>query len=237
MARQLEEYQLIERSIIKTYRKELWNPFVEGVQQYRLISDGDRIAVKLQNTAASMLLAKLLSHLQRISETQFALLVLCDTDDAATIENAARLHIPVRMVSSDGIKEALTQTGCNKQAQDTCMSDVLEAMLGGLLCNAALKAMLPKQTADGAPELILPLYCIGRDSILKWARYNSLCFDEAPAGDTAAMIEDLKRINPAIEHNLFKSIHAVCLDTFPGYTLDREWHSFLDKYDRTETEV
>ena len=37
MERQLDACQRIERSIIKKYRKELWNPFILAVKQYRLI--------------------------------------------------------------------------------------------------------------------------------------------------------------------------------------------------------
>ena len=45
MARTLEPYQLVERSIITKYRKVLWNPFIEAVKRYEMIQPGDRIAV------------------------------------------------------------------------------------------------------------------------------------------------------------------------------------------------
>ena len=44
------------------------------------------------------------------------------------------------------------------------------------------------------------------------------------------MIRRLKRDNPDIDKSIFNSIHAVCLDTFPGYKEDGEEHSFLEKY-------
>ena len=40
MKRELEPYQLIERSIIKKYRKELWTPFIVAVKRYELIQAG-----------------------------------------------------------------------------------------------------------------------------------------------------------------------------------------------------
>ena len=43
------------------------------------------------------------------------------------------------------------------------------------------------------------------------------------------LIKDLRKTNPDIEHNIFKSIHSVCLDTMPGYKQGGEYHSFLDK--------
>ena len=39
MARELEPYQNIERSIIKKFRKEIWRPFIEAVQRYELVND------------------------------------------------------------------------------------------------------------------------------------------------------------------------------------------------------
>ena len=44
MKKTLEPYQLIERSIIKKYRKELWTPFIVAVKRYELVQAGDRIA-------------------------------------------------------------------------------------------------------------------------------------------------------------------------------------------------
>ena len=37
MKKTLEPYQLIERSIIKKYRKELWTPFIVAVKRYELV--------------------------------------------------------------------------------------------------------------------------------------------------------------------------------------------------------
>ena len=47
MARELEPYQNIERSIIKKFRKEIWRPFIEAVQRYELVNEGDKIAKRL----------------------------------------------------------------------------------------------------------------------------------------------------------------------------------------------
>ena len=44
------------------------------------------------------------------------------------------------------------------------------------------------------------------------------------------LIRRLKQDNPYIEKSIFRSIHAVCLDTFPGYKTEGKEHSFLEKY-------
>ena len=65
MKREMEPYQLIERSIIKKYRKELWTPFIVAVKRYELIKAGDKIAVCISGGKDSMLMAKLMQELQR----------------------------------------------------------------------------------------------------------------------------------------------------------------------------
>ena len=42
MKRELTKCQLIERSVSKKYRKEIWNPFIAAVKRYELIAPGDR---------------------------------------------------------------------------------------------------------------------------------------------------------------------------------------------------
>ena len=73
MKKTLEPYQLIERSIIKKYRKELWTPFIVAVKRYELVQAGDRIAVCISGGKDSMLMAKLMQELQRHSDVPFEL--------------------------------------------------------------------------------------------------------------------------------------------------------------------
>ena len=71
MKRELTEEQLIERSIIKKYRKELWNPFIAAVKRYELVNEGDKIAVCISGGKDSMLLAKLMQQLHKCSDVPF----------------------------------------------------------------------------------------------------------------------------------------------------------------------
>ena len=107
MARELSFAQLAQRSIIKTYRKEIWNPFVEGCKEYRLISEGDRIAVCISGGKDSVLLAVCMKHLQRISDVNFELKFICmdpgynEANRKQIEENCKRLEIPVEFFESD----------------------------------------------------------------------------------------------------------------------------------------
>lgn len=107
MSRDLTPQEIAERSLIKTYRKSLWNPFIAAVKRYELIAPGDRIAVCISGGKDSMLLAKLMQELQRHTDRPFFLTFLVmdpgyRPENRALIEsNAALLGIPVEIFESD----------------------------------------------------------------------------------------------------------------------------------------
>ena len=72
MKRDLQPHELIERSIIKKFRKTIWNPFTLAVRQYQLIQPGDKIAVCISGGKDSMLMAKLFQELQKYSKVPFS---------------------------------------------------------------------------------------------------------------------------------------------------------------------
>ncbi|MBE6742347.1 MAG: tRNA 2-thiocytidine biosynthesis protein TtcA [Ruminococcaceae bacterium] len=278
MKRKLEEYQIIERSIIKTYRKEIWNPFIEGVKSYELVNEGDKIAVCISGGKDSMLMAKLMQQLQRVSETNFELVFLVmdpgyNAENRKKIEdNAKKLRVPITVFESSIFEIAnnaggspcylcarmrrghlyakAKELGCNKIALGHHFTDVIETTLLGMFYGSQLQAMLPKlhSTNFEGMELIRPMYCIKEEAIIKWKNHNNLEFlqcacrfvDEYSNSDDGIgkskrqeikmLIKQLEKENPGIEHSIFKSIHSVCLDTFPGYKKDGEYHSFLDEY-------
>ena len=73
MSRELSPREIAERSLIKKYRKELWNPFIAAVKRYELVVPGDRIAVCISGGKDSMVLAKLMQELQRHTDQPFEL--------------------------------------------------------------------------------------------------------------------------------------------------------------------
>ena len=46
------------------------------------------------------------------------------------------------------------------------------------------------------------------------------------------LIKDLKKVNPFVEGNIFKSVENVNLKTIIAYKKDGVKHSFLDTYDQ-----
>ncbi len=206
MSRELEKYELVERSIIKKYRKEIWNPFIIAIKNYELINAGDRIAVCISGGKDSMLMAKLLQELHKYSEVPFELVYLVMDPGYSEINrkkiesNAKLLHIPITVFETN-IFDVANKTekspcylcarmrrghlykkaqdlGCNKIALGHHFSDVIETTLIGMFYGSQLQSMLPKlhSTNFKGMELIRPMYCIHEDSILAWKRYNDLEF-------------------------------------------------------------
>ena len=107
MSRELTACQLIERSINKKFRKELWSPFVAAVKRYELIQSGDKIAVCISGGKESMLMAKLFQELHRYSRVPFELEFLVmdpgysPANRQVIEENAKKLHIPIRIFDSN----------------------------------------------------------------------------------------------------------------------------------------
>ena len=204
--RELSKNVMIERSIIKKYRKQLWAPFVKAVKRYSLIQKGDRIAVCISGGKDSMLLAKLMQQLCRHSEIPFELLFLAmdpgysDANRKKIEYNAELMEIPVQFFDSEIFDIANTvekspcylcarmrrghlyanakELGCNKIALGHHMSDVIETTLMGMMYGSQIQGMLPrlKSTNFDGMELIRPMYCILEEDIIAWRDYNELSF-------------------------------------------------------------
>ena len=107
MKREFEFDQRVERSILTTYRKELWKPFILAVKRYELIQEGDRIAVCISGGKDSMLLAKLMQELQRHSKVYFETVFLVmdpgynELNRRKIEQNAALLNVPAQIFETD----------------------------------------------------------------------------------------------------------------------------------------
>ena len=279
--RELSDMQRIERSITKTYRDTIWNPFIRAMKQYALVGEGDRVAVCISGGKDSMLLAKLMQMLRRYSDFPFELAFLVmdpgySAGNRKRIEdNAERLGIPITVFETNifdvadkaekypcylcakmrrgHLYKKARELGCNKIALGHHFSDVIETTVMSLFYGSQLQGMMPKlhSTNYEGMELIRPLYCVHEEDIIKWCRYNDLEFircackvteriahSEDGVGDSKRqeiklLLKELEKTNPNIEKSIFNAIHAVHIDTFPGYKSKGQDHSFLDDYDKT----
>lgn len=279
MKREFEFDQRVERSILTTYRKELWKPFILAVKRYELIQEGDKIAVCISGGKDSMLMAKLMQELQRHSKVHFETVFLVmdpgynEINRRKIEQNAALLNVPITIFETDVFDVANSsehnpcylcarmrrgylyskakELGCNKIALGHHFDDVIETILMGMLYGAQVQTMMPKlhSTNFEGMELIRPLYMVREDDIKAWRDYNDLHFIQCACKftDTCTtcnneenrskrmeikeLIATLKKVNPYVEGNIFKSVENVNLDTVVAYKSKGEKHHFLDTYD------
>ncbi len=220
MARVLEKAQLIERSIIKKYRKSIWNSFVGAVQEYELIKENDCIAVCISGGKDSMILAKCMELLQRHSDIPFTIkYIVMDPGYAKPNrelieQNLKTLGINAEIFESDIFDVAYTaggspcylcarmrrgalyskakSLGCNKIALGHHFDDAIETLLMSMIYSSEIKTMLPKlhSTNFEGMELIRPLYKVKERDIIAWASYNDLHFLRCACKFTADSAED-----------------------------------------------
>lgn len=277
MGKTLEKHTEIERSIIKKFRKTIWNNFIGAVKEYELIAPGDKIAVCISGGKDSMLLAKCIQQLQRHSEIPFeAEYIVMDpgynAENRALIEHNAKLmDIPIYIFESDifsvteraggspcylcarmrrgCLYSKAKELGCNKIALGHHFNDVIETVLMSMMYSSEIKTMPPKlhSTNFDGMELIRPLYKVKEKEIIAFSNYNGLKFLQCACRFTEnsvhneglskrkeikALIEDIKRVNPNVDDNIFRSIHNVNMATIPGWR-DRDsgtLHSFTENY-------
>ena len=274
-----EKRKKAEESIQKKFHKQLFSPFAKACKTYRLIEEGDRIAVCISGGKDSMLMAKLFQEIKRHRQVEFDLTFLVmdpgyNKENRALIEsNAEALGIPITIFEStifdtvDTIEKSpcylcarmrrgylyskAKELGCNKIALGHHYDDVIETILMGMIHGAQIQTMMPKlhSTNFEGMELIRPLYLVRESDICAWRDYNELhflqcachftdtcttCHEDGTTSskrlETKKLIAELKKTNPFIESNIFRSVENVNLDTVIEYKKDGVRHNFLDEY-------
>ncbi len=142
------------------------------------------------------------------------------------------------------------QLGCNKIALGHHFDDVIETILMGMLYGAQVQTMMPKlhSTNFEGMELIRPLYLVREDDIKAWRDYNGLYFiqcackftdtcttcnneeNKSKRMEVKELIKQMKKYNPNVGKNIFKSVENVNLSTVVAYKQNGEKHHFLDTY-------
>lgn len=143
------------------------------------------------------------------------------------------------------------QLGCNKIALGHHFDDVIETTMMSLLYSGQIKSMMPKLHSSNFPgmELIRPMYLIKEADIIAWKNYNQLTFIQCACRFTENLtkedpntsskrkemkdlIEQLRKVSPFIDSNIFRGSHNVKLDTMIGWEHQGVKHSFLEYYNK-----
>ena len=274
-----EKQKKAEMSIRKKYHKQLFSRFAKACKTYKLINEGDNIAVCISGGKDSMLMAKLFQEIQTHRQVKFDVTFLVmdpgyNKENRQLIEsNAKALGIPITIFESnifdsvDNIEKSpcyicarmrrgflyskAKELGCNKIALGHHYDDVIETILMGMLQGGQIQTMMPKlhSTNFEGMELIRPMYFIRESDICAWRDYNELHFLQCACHftetcstchtdgttsskrlETKKLIERLKKDNPFVESNIFRSVENVQLNTIIEYKKDGVRHNFLDEY-------
>jgi len=277
--RKLEKYQEVEQSIITTYRKAIWSRFIQAINEYKLIEDGDKIAVCISGGKDSMLMAKCFQELKRHGKDNFEVEYICmnpgynERNRQKIEENAKLLNVPIKFFDTN-IFNVVTRIennpcyicarmrrgylynyardlGYNKIALGHHFDDVIETILMGMLYGSQVQTMMPKlhSTFHKGMELIRPMYFVNEADVISWAKKNDLEFlqcackfteeytrtnnkeGESKRKEVKDLIANLRKINPKVDINIFRSVENVNLDTIISYRRGEEFHHFLDDYE------
>lgn len=174
----------IERSIIKRYRKHIWTKFVRAINDYKLIEEGDKIAVAISGGKDSILMAKLFQELKRHGKMNFELeFIAMDPGyhpniKELLIDNCKYLNIPLHIFESrifeivdkiakdypcymcakmrrGALYTKAKELGCNKLSLGHHFNDVIETNLLNVLYSGNFKTMLPKLKASNFEDIEL----------------------------------------------------------------------------------
>ena len=167
----------VERSLIKKYRKHIWSKFIKAIKDYKLVEEGDKVAVAISGGKDSLIMAKLFQELKRHGHFQFDLeFIVMDPGyhqsvKELLIDNCNYLNIPIKIFESgifnvvDNIAKdypcymcarmrrgalysKAKELGCNKLALGHHFNDVIETTLLNVLYAGNFKTMLPKLKAS-----------------------------------------------------------------------------------------
>ena len=231
----MEKYQEIERSIIKKFRKDIWSKFVKAVQEFELIKENDKIMVCISGGKDSFLNINL-----EIFESDIFDIV--DQVDKSPCYLCARMRRGCLYSKAE-------ELGCNKIALGHHFDDVIETTLLSMFYGAEIKTMMPKLHSDNFEglELIRPMYLVKEESVISWAKYNSLNFINCACKFTSEtfydennsskrkeiknLIKQMKKSNPNVDYNIYKALDNVNLNCTIGTKRNGEYESFLKYYD------
>ncbi|MBE5935219.1 MAG: tRNA 2-thiocytidine biosynthesis protein TtcA [Lachnospiraceae bacterium] len=212
----MERLKEIERSIIKQYRKPIWKKFIDAINEYKLIEEGDKIAVCISGGKDSMILAKCMQELQRHGKFHFDIVYLMmdpgynEINRQKNKENCEILGLDVNVFTTEIFDTVVNiennpcylcarmrrgylyknaqKLGCNKIALGHHFDDVIETILMSMLYGGQIQTMMPKLHSTNHPgmELIRPLYYVKEADIIKWCKHNDLDFIQCACRFTEA---------------------------------------------------
>ncbi len=174
----------IEKSLVTTYRKDIFRPFVKAINEYDLVQPGDKIAIGISGGKDSLILAKLFQELKRHNKIPFELVFLSmdpgfnEVNRELLETNCKYLNIPLSLRESDifnvvekiakenpcymcarmrrgFLYNAAKELGCNKLALGHHFDDVIETTMLNIMYGGQFKTTVPKIEAQNFDDIEL----------------------------------------------------------------------------------
>ena len=178
------DYKDIERSIIKKYRKDIWQRFVKAIKDYKLIQENDKIMVCISGGKDSYLMAKCFQEILKHGKMHFEIIFVVmnpgyNKEVLKNIkDNAKKLNIPIEIFDTDiydsvasinsksscylcarmrrgHLYNKAQELGCNKIALGHHFDDAIETLLLSMFYSSTIKTMLPKLHSENFEGLEL----------------------------------------------------------------------------------
>jgi len=174
----------VERSLMKTFKGAIYSKFCQAIDDYDLISEGDKIGVAISGGKDSLLMAKLFQAYEKYGSVKFEAVYF--TMDPGYLPEIAQKHktnceilnIPVLSCPSNTFAAAAAmnpekpcflcarmrrgflykkakELGCNKLALGHHFDDVIETTLLNIFYAGCFKTMLPKTKSENYENMEL----------------------------------------------------------------------------------
>jgi tRNA(Ile)-lysidine synthase TilS/MesJ len=174
----------IERSLTTRYKKKIWSKFIKAIKEFKLVEEGDKIAVAISGGKDSLIMAKLFQELKRHGQVNFELEYIAmdpgyhENIKELLIDNCNYLEIPIHIFESGifniideiaqdypcymcarmrrgSLYNKAQELGCNKLALGHHFNDVIETTMLNILYGGNFKTMLPKLKSSNFEQLEL----------------------------------------------------------------------------------
>lgn len=200
----LKDVVEIEESIRTTFKKSIYSKFLSAIIDYKMIEDGDKIAIAISGGKDSLLLAKLFQELKKDKRFNFEFAAInlnpgFKEDDLEQFKsNLKNLNIDCEIIDTNIWKVAnelaneypcflcakmrrgilyknIEEMGFNKLALGHHFDDVIETTLINMFFAGTLKTMLPKSdSTTGKLALIRPLIKVFEKDIIEFTKTNGI---------------------------------------------------------------
>ena len=200
----MKDVKEIEESLGNVYKKPIWSKFINAINDFDLIKDGDKIAIGVSGGKDSLLLVKLFQKLKKDKSRNFEFKAISlnpgfkDSDLKNFKSNLEKLNIDCEIVDTNiweianakakdypcflcakmrrgSLYSRIEELGFNKLALGHHFDDVVETTMMNMFYSGTLKTMTPiVPSTTGKLALIRPMVYIKEDSIIDYTKKNGI---------------------------------------------------------------